>query len=85
MFDGEHGIALHAIEGNQSSSYGEWEVSCISRVVAGTWGTFSSYGGDGHSKPVFDQRHQDSRIVTRNPSRISITFGREIRTLLEVR
>ena len=85
MFDGEHGIALHAIEGNQSSSHGEWEVTCISRVVAGTCGTFSSYGREGHSKPVFEQRHQDSSIVTRNPSRIYITLGRAIRKLLEMR
>ena len=85
VFDGEHGIALHAIEGNQSSSHGEWEVSCISRAVAGTCGTFSSYGREGHSKPVFDQRHHYSSIVTRNPSRISIMLGWAIQTLLEMR
>ena len=51
----------------------------------GTWGTFLSYGRDGHSKPVFDQRHQDSSIVTRNTSRNSITLGRAIHTLLKVR
>ena len=27
----------------------------FSRVAAVTWGTFSSYGGDGHSKLVFVQ------------------------------
>ena len=27
VFDGEHGIALHAIHGNRASSRGEWEVS----------------------------------------------------------
>ena len=27
MFDGEHGIALHAMQGNQASSHGEGEVS----------------------------------------------------------
>ena len=32
----------------------------ISRVAAGTWGIFSSYRGDGHSKLHFVQRSQDS-------------------------
>ena len=27
MFDGEHGIALHAMQGNRTSSHGEGEVS----------------------------------------------------------
>ena len=36
MFDGEHGIALHIMQENQSSSHGEWEVSCF----------FSSCGGN---------------------------------------
>ena len=27
----------------------------FSRVAAGTWGIFSIYGGDGHSKLVFFQ------------------------------
>ena len=27
MFDGEHGIDLHAMQGNHASSHGEWEVS----------------------------------------------------------
>ena len=29
MFYGEHGIALHAMQGNRASSCGEGEVSCI--------------------------------------------------------
>ena len=36
----------------------------FSRVAVGTWGIFSSYGGDGHSKLVFVQRRQDSCLVT---------------------
>ena len=36
MFDVEHGIALHAMQGNRASSLGEWEVSWF----------FSSYGRD---------------------------------------
>ena len=29
MFDWEHGIALHPMQGNLSSSPGEGEVSCV--------------------------------------------------------
>ena len=36
----------------------------FSRVAAGTLGIFSSYGGDGHLKPGFGQRSQDSCLVT---------------------
>ena len=50
MFDWENAIALHAMHGNRASSRGEGEVSRFSRVVAGTWGIFSSYDGDAHSK-----------------------------------
>ena len=35
----------------------------FSRVGAETWGIFSSYGGDGHSRLVFVQRSQDSCLV----------------------
>ena len=33
-------------------------------VAAGTWGTFSSYGGDGHSKLEFGQQRLDPCLVT---------------------
>ena len=36
----------------------------IYRVTAGTWGMFSSYSGDGHSKLHFVQQSQDSCLVT---------------------
>ena len=36
MFDGEHGVAVHAMQGNRASSLGEWEVSWF----------FSSCGGN---------------------------------------
>ena len=35
----------------------------FSRVVAGTWCIFTSYGGDGHLKLGFVQRRQDSCLV----------------------
>ena len=47
-------------------------------------GTFSSYGGDGYSKLVFVQRHQDSCLVTWDTSGISLRLGRAIQILLEV-
>ena len=53
--------------------------------MVGTWGTFSSYGGDGHAKLVFVQRCQDSCLVTRYTSGISKRLGRALRTLLDVR
>ena len=57
----------------------------FSPVVAGTWGTFTSYGGDCHSKLVFVQRLQDSCLVTRETSGISTSLGRAIWMLLKVR
>ena len=42
----------------------------ISRVVARTWGIFSSYSGDGHSKLYFVQRSQDSCLVMTDTSGI---------------
>ena len=57
----------------------------FSRVVAGTWGIFSSYGGDVPSKLIFFQRHQDTCLATRDNSGISSSLGRAIRMLLELR
>ena len=42
----------------------------FSRVQVGTWGIFSCYGRDGHSKLVFVQQRQDSCLVTMDISRI---------------
>ena len=40
----------------------------ISLVPAGTWGIFSSYSWDGHSKLHFVQRSQDSCLVMMDPT-----------------
>ena len=85
MFDGEHGIALNAMQGNQASSHGEGEVSWFFLSCGGNLGTFSSYGGGGHLKLVFVQRRQDSCLVTSDTSEISTRTGRTIQTLLEVK
>ena len=70
MFDWEPGIALHAMLGNRASSLAEGKSHAYSRVAVGTWGIFSSYGGDGNSKLVFVQRRQDSCLVTMDTSGI---------------
>ena len=57
----------------------------FSRVAAGTWGIFSSYGVDDPSKLVFVQRCQDSCLVWRDTSGISTSLGRAIWMLLELR
>ena len=56
----------------------------FSRVAVEPWGTFSNYGGDGHSKLVFVQRHQDSYVVTRENSGISTRLDQAIGGPLEV-
>ena len=53
MFDWENAIAMHAMEGNWASSRGEGKSHGFSRVGAGTWGIFSSYDGNDHSKREF--------------------------------
>ena len=58
------------MQGNRASSLGVGEVSSFSRVAAGTWGIFSSYGGDGHSKLEFVQRPQDTCLVMTDSSGI---------------
>ena len=57
----------------------------FSRVAAGTWGIFSSYGGDDTSKLLFVQRRQYSCLVTKHNSGISSRLGRAIRPLVELR
>ena len=42
----------------------------ISRVAAGTGGTFMSYSSDGYSKLHFVQRSQDTCVVMRDTSGI---------------
>ena len=63
MFDWEHGIALHPMQGIRASSPTEGDVSWDFSSCGGTWGIFSSYSGDGHSKLHFVQRCQDSCLV----------------------
>ena len=55
----------------------------FSRVVAGTWGIFSSYGGEVHSKLEFVQLSQDTCLDMRDNLGMKTRRGRTIRTLLE--
>ena len=57
----------------------------FSRVAGSTGGIFSSYSWDDPSKLMFVQRCQESSLVTRDTSGISLRIGKAIRTLLEVR
>ena len=57
----------------------------FSPVVAGTWGIFLKYGGDGPSKLVFVQQHQDSCLDVRDNLGLSSWLGRGIGMPLEVR
>ena len=75
VFDWEHGIALHAVQGNRASSPGNVEVSWF----------FSSCGRDDTSKLVLIQQHQGSCLGTRDTSDISARLGRAIQTLLKER
>ena len=70
MFDWEHGIALHPMQGIQASFPAEGDVSWDFSSSPGIWGIFSSYTGDGHSKLHFVQRSQDSCLVRMEPSGI---------------
>ena len=85
MFDWEYRIALPPVQGIRASSPAEGVVSFFSRVAAGTWGLFSSYSGDGHSKLHFVQEKKDFCLVQTDTSEIKTRFGRIIQTHLEVR
>ena len=71
------GIGTHLAARGQSHDF--------SQVAAGTWGTFSSYSGDGHSKLMFDHQRQDSCLVIRDTSGFSTRLGRANWMLLKVR
>ena len=79
MIDWEVGIALHATQGNRASSLGEGKSHGFSRVVARTWGIFSSYSGYDHSKLVFVQRCQDSCLVTMDTSESKLGLAGQYR------
>ena len=77
MFDREHGIALHAMQGNQASSRGEEEVSWF----------FSSCGGNlGHNLELWRGWHFKtvvfSAMLSFDISKVA-SFERHLEILLE--
>ena len=50
VFDWENAIALDTMQGIGPHLTGSGKSHRFSRVAAGTWGIFSSYSGDVHSK-----------------------------------
>ena len=56
----------------------------FSRVAAGTWCIFWSYGGDGHLKLGFFQQRQNSCLVMTDTSGSYTMLGRKTQTILEV-
>ena len=55
MFELENAIALHAMQGIGPHLAARGKSHGFSPVAAGTWGIFSCYGGDVHSKLEFVQ------------------------------
>ena len=55
LFDWENAIALDTILGNRAHLAARGKSHGFSRVATGTWGIFSSYGGDVHSILEFVQ------------------------------
>ena len=85
VFYGEHGIALHVIQGNRASSTSEAEFSEFFSTCGGILANILELRRDGYSKVMFVQRCQDTCLVMRDTSQITSRLDRAIQTLLEVR
>ena len=70
VFNWENDISLHECMEIKPHLPARGMCYWISRVEAETWGIFSSYSGDGHSKLHFVQQSQDSSVVMRDTSGI---------------
>ena len=70
MFDWEHGMALHTMQGNWASSLIKGEVSWFFSNCGGNLGYILYYSWDGHSNLMFVQRHLDSCLVMMDTSGI---------------
>ena len=62
-FDWEHGTPQHKMQGLRPHFAARGMSHEISRLAAGTWCIFSSYGADGRLKLGFVQRSQDTCLV----------------------
>ena len=70
LSDLERWIALHQCRESKPHLPARGMCQVISRVTVGSWGIFSSYRGDGHSKLHFVQGSQDSCFVMTDTSGI---------------
>ena len=68
MFDWDNAIALMQCRGIRPHLVARGKSHGFSRVAAGTWGIFSSYGGDVNSILGFVQRSQDTCLGMRDTS-----------------
>ena len=68
MFDWENAIARTQCRGIGTQLAETGKSHGFSRVAPGTWGIFSSYGGDVHSKLEFVQWSQDTCLGMRDTS-----------------
>ena len=85
MFDVEHGIALHTMQGNRPHLAAMGKSHGFSPGVAGTWHIFSGSDGECSSKLMFVQQHHDSCPVSRDTSVFPLRLGRVIGSPLEVK
>ena len=70
VFDWEHGIALHAMQGNRASFPSEGDVSYDFSSCGGNVGYIRDLEQGGHWKLYFVQQSQDSCVVMRDTSGI---------------
>ena len=83
--DVEHGIGLHAVQGNRASSRCEGEVSWFFWSCGPNLGYILELEGKGLSRHMFVQRRQDSCLGARDTSGFSSSLGMAIGTRLHVR
>ena len=84
MFDGEHGIALHAILGNWASSRGKGEVSWLYSICSGNLGCIIELQWGWPFKTRVCSVTSGLCLVARDTSGSSQRPGSAIRTPLEV-
>ena len=66
LFDGEHRVALHALQGNRASSRDKGEVKWFFYFCGGNDGYIHEYGRDVLSKLLFVQRSEYSCLFERD-------------------
>ena len=84
-FDVEHGIVLHAVQGNRASSRGKGDVSWFSSSCGRNLGYILELRRGGPFRHVFVQRRQDSCLGARDTSGFSSSLGMAIGSRLHVR